>query len=85
MLDTTHLSVADAEGNLVALTTTLNGGFGCGFLVPEAGFLLNNEMDDFTTALGRPNDYGLIQGEANLVRPRAPDALVDRTDPRLAR
>ncbi|MCP3957551.1 MAG: gamma-glutamyltransferase [bacterium] len=66
--DTTHLSTVDAEGNLVALTTTLNGLFGCALYVPEAGFFLNNEMDDFATAPGRPNLYGLIQGEANEVR-----------------
>jgi len=65
---TTHVSVVDAEGNLVALTTTLNGLFGCGLWVPELGFL-NNEMDDFATAPGRPNLYGLVQGEANAVRP----------------
>lgn len=64
---TTHVSAIDAEGNLVALTTTLNGLFGCGLLVPEAGFLLNNEMDDFATAPGRPNDLKLVQGEANAV------------------
>ncbi len=67
--DTTHLAVVDAAGNLVALTTTLNGSFGCGLLVPETGYLLNNQMDDFTTAPGRPNLYGLIQGEANAVAP----------------
>jgi gamma-glutamyltranspeptidase / glutathione hydrolase len=66
--DTTHLSVIDAAGNAVALTTTLNGLFGCGLYVPELGFL-NNEMDDFATAPGRPNLFGLIQGEANAVRP----------------
>jgi gamma-glutamyltranspeptidase/glutathione hydrolase len=66
--DTTHLSVVDGHGNLVALTTTLNGLFGCGLFVPELGFL-NNEMDDFATAPGRPNLYGLVQGEANAVRP----------------
>ncbi len=65
--DTTHLSTVDAEGNLVALTTTLNGLFGCALYVPEAGFFLNNEMDDFATAPGRPNLYGLVQGEANEV------------------
>lgn len=65
--DTTQISVVDAEGGLVALTTTLNGLFGCGLYVPEAGFLLNNEMDDFAAAPGRPNLYGLIQGEANAV------------------
>ncbi len=67
--DTTHLSVVDARGNLVALTTTLNGLFGCAVIVPEAGYLLNNEMDDFTTAPGRPNVYGLVQGEANEIAP----------------
>jgi len=67
--ETTHLSVADGAGNVVSLTTTLNGSFGCGLLVPGAGFLLNNEMDDFAAAPGRPNLYGLIQGEANAVGP----------------
>jgi len=65
--DTTHLSVMDADGNAVSLTTTLNGSFGCGLLVPGAGFLLNNEMDDFAATPGRPNFYGLVQGEANAV------------------
>jgi gamma-glutamyltranspeptidase/glutathione hydrolase len=67
--ETTHLSVLDAEGNLVALTTTLNGNFGCGLLVPELEILLNNEMDDFAAAPGQPNMFGLVQGEANAVRP----------------
>ncbi len=66
-MQTTHLSTVDGEGNLVALTTTLNGSFGCGLYVPGAGFFLNNEMDDFATAPGRPNLYGLVQGEANAV------------------
>ena len=66
--ETTHLSVVDGEGNAVALTTTLNGSFGCGVTVPGAGYLLNNEMDDFTMAPGRPNMYGLVQGPANVVR-----------------
>jgi len=66
---TTHLSVVDSEGNAVALTTTLNGSFGCGLLVPEAGFLLNNEMDDFAAQPGKPNQFGLVQGEANAVGP----------------
>ena len=65
--ETTHLSVIDGEGNLVALTTTLNGLFGCGLYVPEVGFFLNNEMDDFATAPGKPNMFGLVQGEANAV------------------
>jgi gamma-glutamyltranspeptidase/glutathione hydrolase len=67
--ETTHLSVMDGDGNAVSMTTTLNGTFGCGLLVPGAGFLLNNEMDDFATAPGQPNYYGLIQGEANSVGP----------------
>jgi gamma-glutamyltranspeptidase/glutathione hydrolase len=67
--ETTHLSVMDGDGNAVSITTTLNGSFGCGLLVPGAGFLLNNEMDDFATVPGRPNLYGLIQGEANAVGP----------------
>jgi gamma-glutamyltranspeptidase/glutathione hydrolase len=67
--ETTHLSVMDGEGNAVSLTTTLNGSFGCGLLVPGVGFILNNEMDDFAAAPGQPNFYGLIQGEANAVGP----------------
>jgi gamma-glutamyltranspeptidase/glutathione hydrolase len=67
--DTTHLSVVDKDGNLVALTTTINDLFGGGLWVPGAGFFLNNEMDDFATAPGRPNLFGLIQGEANAVAP----------------
>jgi gamma-glutamyltranspeptidase/glutathione hydrolase len=67
--ETTHLSVVDGSGNMVSLTTTLNGIFGCGLVVPGLGFLLNNEMDDFAAAPGRPNQFGLIQGEANAVAP----------------
>ncbi|MEE8143458.1 MAG: gamma-glutamyltransferase [Planctomycetota bacterium] len=67
---TTHYSVVDAEGNAVAVTTTLNGGYGSKVVVPGAGFLLNNEMDDFATEPGKPNLYGLVQGEANAVGPR---------------
>ena len=67
--ETTHLSVVDAAGNMVALTTTVNGLFGSGLYVPGAGFFLNNEMDDFAAAPGVPNLYGLVQGEANAVRP----------------
>jgi len=65
--ETTHLSVVDALGNTVSLTTTLNGAFGCGLLVGPLGIFLNNEMDDFAAAPGRPNLYGLVQGEANAV------------------
>ncbi len=68
-VETTHLSVIDGDGNAVSLTTTLNGGFGCGLVVRGAGFFLNNEMDDFATAPGQPNLYGLVQGEANAVGP----------------
>ncbi len=67
--ETTHLSVLDGRGNAVSMTTTLNGSFGCGVLVPGVGFLLNNEMDDFSMAPGHPNLYGLIQGRANAVAP----------------
>ncbi len=67
--ETTHLSVVDGFGNAVSLTTTLNGSYGSGVLVPGAGFFLNNEMDDFAAKPGCPNLYGLIQGEANAVRP----------------
>jgi gamma-glutamyltranspeptidase/glutathione hydrolase len=67
--NTVHLSVADRQGGLVALTTTLNFPFGNGITVPGAGFLLNNEMDDFTAAAGRPNAFGLVQGAANAIAP----------------
>ncbi len=68
-VNTTHLSVADRHGGVVALTTTLNFAYGNGVTVPGAGFLLNNEMDDFTAAPGRPNSFGLVQGEANAIKP----------------
>ena len=66
---TTHFSVADAVGNAVALTTTLNGWYGSAVTVAGAGFLLNNEMDDFAAKPGTPNMYGLVQGEANAIAP----------------
>src|SRR6267154_2562181 len=66
-MHTTHYSIVDAQGNAAAVTTTLNGGFGSGVTVTGAGFLLNNEMDDFASAPGKPNMYGLVQGEANAV------------------
>jgi len=68
-METTHYSVVDAEGNAVAVTYTLNGGFGNGITVPGLGFLLNNEMDDFTSKPGTPNMFGLVQGEANAIQP----------------
>lgn len=67
--ETTHYSVLDAQGNAVAVTYTLNGGYGCGVTVPGLGFLLNNEMDDFAVKPGAPNYYGLVQGEANAIAP----------------
>ncbi|HMS16749.1 MAG TPA: gamma-glutamyltransferase [Planctomycetota bacterium] len=67
---TTHYSILDASGFAVACTTTLNGSYGCGVTVKGAGFLLNNEMDDFAVAPGVPNMFDLIQGEANAVGPR---------------
>jgi gamma-glutamyltranspeptidase/glutathione hydrolase len=69
--ETTHFNVIDERGNAVAVTTTLNTSFGTGIMVTGAGFLLNNELDDFAAAPGVPNYYGLIQGEANAVRPFA--------------
>lgn len=67
--ETTHYCVADAEGNVVAVTTTLNAGYGMGAVVPGAGFLLNNEMDDFAAKPGTPNMFGLVQGEQNAIQP----------------
>jgi gamma-glutamyltranspeptidase/glutathione hydrolase len=67
---TTHFSVMDGQGGAAALTTTLNGSFGAAVVVPRTGMLLNDEMDDFATEPGRPNMYGLVQGEANAIAPR---------------
>lgn len=67
--ETTHYTVADREGNVVAVTTTLNGSYGMGAVVEGAGFLLNNEMDDFTSKPGVPNLYGLVQSSANAIAP----------------
>jgi gamma-glutamyltranspeptidase/glutathione hydrolase len=67
--ETTHYSVVDAQGNAVATTTTLNGLFGSGVWVRGAGFFLNNEMDDFAAQPGSPNQFGLVQGEANAIQP----------------
>ncbi len=68
-MQTTHFSVVDAQGNAVSVTTTLNGAFGSGHMVKGAGFLLNNEMDDFNTRPGEANLYGLIQGDPNRPQP----------------
>ncbi len=67
--ETTHYSVVDAGGNAVAATTTLNNTFGNSIVVDSAGFLLNNQMDDFSVKPGFPNMYGLVGGEANSVQP----------------
>jgi gamma-glutamyltranspeptidase/glutathione hydrolase len=67
--NTTHISIIDRFGNIVAATTTLNESYGSGVTVSGAGFLLNDEMDDFTTEPGKPNLYGLIQGEGNSIEP----------------
>ena len=66
---TTHYSVVDAEGMAVATTTTINDLYGCGVTVSGAGFLLNDEMDDFSTAPDRPNSWGLVQATPNEVEP----------------
>ena len=67
--ETTHYSVADQFGNAVSTTTTLNGSFGTCIVVDSAGFILNNEMDDFSLKPGVPNMYGLVGGDANSIQP----------------
>lgn len=67
--ETTHISIYDAEGNMVSVTTTLNGSYGSKTVVAGAGFLLNNEMDDFSIKPGVPNMYGAVGGEANAIQP----------------
>jgi gamma-glutamyltranspeptidase/glutathione hydrolase len=68
--ETTHYTVADRWGNVVANTYTLNGGYGCAVTVKGGGFLLNNEMDDFAAKSGEPNAYGLVHSDANTIQPR---------------
>jgi gamma-glutamyltranspeptidase / glutathione hydrolase len=65
--ETTHFSVVDKDRNAVAITTTLNGNYGCKVMVAGAGFFLNNEMDDFSIKVGVPNQFGLVGGEANAI------------------
>jgi gamma-glutamyltranspeptidase/glutathione hydrolase len=67
--ETTHYSIVDPDGNAAAITTTINGNFGCKLVVGGAGFMLNNEMDDFAAKPGSPNMFGLVQGEANAIQP----------------
>jgi gamma-glutamyltranspeptidase/glutathione hydrolase len=82
---TTHYSVADSAGNVVATTTTINDLYGSGVYLPTVGFFLNDEMDDFAGAPGRPNLFGLVQGEQNAIQPgkrmlssMVPTVLLDR-------
>ena len=69
-LETTHVSVMDALGNAVSYTTTLNLSYGSKIVVTGAGFLLNNEMDDFSAKENEPNFYGLIGRKANAIEPK---------------
>ena len=86
-MHTTHFSVVDSAGCVVALTTTLNLSFGSAVVVEGAGFFLNNEMDDFSSKPGSPNTFGLVQGEANAIVPgkrilssMSPTIILDATD-----
>lgn len=67
--ETTHFSIIDSKGNAVSITTTLNSGYGSKVVVKGAGFLLNNEMDDFSIKEGAPNQFGLVGGKANSIAP----------------
>ena len=67
-METTHFSITDKEGNAISLTTTLNGNYGSKVMVAEAGFFLNNEMDDFSIKAGVPNQFGLVGAEANKIK-----------------
>lgn len=69
-METTHYSIVDKSGNAVSVTTTLNGSYGSKLYIPELGFFLNNEMDDFSAKPGSPNMFGLIGGEANAIEPQ---------------
>lgn len=84
---TTHYSVVDASGNAVATTTTLNNSWGSSVWVRGAGFMLNDEMDDFAAQPGKPNMYGLVQGESNAIQPgkrmlsaMSPTIVLDKND-----
>jgi gamma-glutamyltranspeptidase/glutathione hydrolase len=67
--ETTHFSIVDKWHNAVSVTTTLNGSYGAGIFVSGSGFLMNNEMDDFSAKPGVPNAYGLVGAEANSIAP----------------
>jgi len=68
-MHTTHYSVVDDKGNAVATTTTINNGYGSGVYLKNVGFFMNDDMDDFAAAPGKPNMFGLVQGEANAIAP----------------
>ena len=68
--ETTHYSVVDKDGNAVSVTTTINWGYGNGVTITGAGFLMNNEMDDFSIKPGVPNVFGLLGNEANAIEPK---------------
>ncbi len=68
-MNTTHYSVVDAQGNAVAVTTTINSSYGSGVVVSRAGFFLNNELDDFSVRVGYANQFGLVQSDASLIGP----------------
>jgi gamma-glutamyltranspeptidase/glutathione hydrolase len=68
-VNTTHYNVVDEHGNIAAVTYTLNASYGSGVTIPGGGFLMNDEMDDFTSKPGTPNMFGLVQGERNAIAP----------------
>ena len=68
--ETTHYSIVDKEGNAVSVTTTINSGYGNGITITGAGFLMNNEMDDFSSKPGEPNMFGLLGNEAKAIEPK---------------
>ena len=68
--ETTHYSIVDKDGNAVSVTTTINSGYGSGVTIGGAGFLMNNEMDDFSSKPGVPNLFGLVGNEANAIEPK---------------
>ena len=68
--ETTHYSIVDKQGNAVSVTTTINSGYGNGLTITGAGFLMNNEMDDFSSKPGEPNMFGLLGNEANAIEPK---------------
>jgi len=85
-MHTTHYSVVDARGNAVATTTTLNNGYGSGVYLTGPGFFMNDEMDDFAAQPGKPNMFGLVQGEQNAIAPgkrmlsaMSPTIVLDRS------